>query len=82
MLFIVKWTPSNGSHMSEQGPTPDPSRRCSRCGAAVTNSFIRVFAIGETVHGCLDCLSRSEISSGKAAKRSEEDTEGQQTAWR
>lgn len=67
--------------MSEQGIMPDPNRRCSRCGAAVSRSFVRVFAIGETVHGCLDCLSRSEISSGKAAKRSGSEDEEQQTAW-
>lgn len=82
MLLILKWTPSDSWHMSKQGTTPDPNRRCSRCGAAVSKSFIRVFAIGETSHGCLDCLSRSEISNGKAARRSEnEKTEEQQTAW-
>lgn len=67
--------------MVEQISSTDPNRRCSRCGAAVSSSFVRVFAMGETVHGCLNCLPRNRISEGEAAKRVDE-TEEQQVAWR
>lgn len=67
--------------MVEQVSSTDPNRQCRRCGAAVSSSFVRVFAIGETVHGCLDCLPRNRISEGAAAKRMS-DSEEQQVAWR
>ncbi|WP_435074259.1 DUF7563 family protein [Halorubrum sp. HHNYT27] len=50
----------------------DVNRRCSRCGSAVSRQFVRVFGIGDTVHGCLDCLPRNQLSSGEAARRTDE----------
>jgi hypothetical protein len=50
----------------------DVNRRCSRCGSAVSRQFVRVFGIGDTVHGCLDCLPRNRLSSGEAAQRTNE----------
>lgn len=67
--------------MPEQVTSTDPNRRCSRCGAAVSRSFVRVFAVGDTVHGCLDCLPRNRISEGAAAKPLD-DSEDQQVIWR
>ncbi|MFW6317195.1 MAG: DUF7563 family protein [Halorubrum sp.] len=47
----------------------DVNRRCNRCGSAVSRRFVRVFGMGDTVHGCLDCLPRNRLSSGDAARR-------------
>jgi hypothetical protein len=59
------------------------SRRCSRCGTAVSQQFVRVFGMGNTVHGCLDCRPRRELSQGAAAQRDSEKTDSDTlTAWR
>jgi hypothetical protein len=50
----------------------DVNRRCSRCGSAVSRRFVRVFGLDDSVHGCLDCLPRNRLSSGEAARRSDE----------
>ncbi|MFO8116555.1 MAG: hypothetical protein R6U01_14560 [Halorubrum sp.] len=47
----------------------DVNRRCNRCGSAVSRRFVRVFGMGDTVRGCLDCLPRNRLSSGDAARR-------------
>jgi hypothetical protein len=55
--------------MSEPESTTDVNRRCTRCGAAVTRQFVRVFGASNRVHGCLDCLTRQRLADGDAAKR-------------
>lgn len=57
--------------MSDSRSATDASRRCERCGAAVSKQFVRVFGVGNTVHGCLDCLTRKELAGGEAAARDE-----------
>ncbi|WP_435160182.1 DUF7563 family protein [Halorubrum sp. SY-15] len=47
----------------------ESGHRCSRCGSAVSHSFVRVFGLEGEVHGCLDCRPRRELSQGDAAKR-------------
>lgn len=44
---------------------------CVNCGAFVTRDFQRVFAgrDGE-VHGCFDCMQKTEIKNGKATDTS------------
>ncbi|TQQ79312.1 hypothetical protein EGH24_11820 [Halonotius terrestris] len=61
----------------------DSSRRCNRCGTAVSRRFIRVFGMGDTVHGCLDCRPRRELSQGDAARRDTDTADGDTlTAWK
>lgn len=69
--------------MADNASSTDANRRCTRCGAAVSRTFVRVFGIGDAVHGCLDCLPRRRLSQGDAAKRGAhvEDDEERQTAW-
>lgn len=81
MEFILKYVGFDWPRMADQVTSTDPNRRCRRCGNAVSSSFVRVFAIGETVHGCLECLPRSQLSDGAAAKRMDDDEE-RQVAWR
>lgn len=50
----------------------ESGHRCSRCGSAVSHSFVRVFGLEGEVHGCLDCRPRRELSQGDAAKRGNE----------
>lgn len=60
----------------------DRNRRCNRCGTAVSRQFVRVFGMGDTVDGCLDCRSRRELSQGDAARRNTDTTDGDiLTAW-
>lgn len=84
MWFILKRFPFHPQRMAEQASSTDLNRRCRRCGAAVSRSFIRVFGVKNEVHGCIDCLPRERLSNGEAAKESDggpiqDDT---QTAWR
>lgn len=58
-------------------------RRCSRCGTAVSQQFVRVFGIGKTVHGCLNCRPRRELSQGAAARRESNHSDSETlTTWR
>ena len=66
--------------MSDTINGTDVNRRCSRCGSAVSRSFVRVFGVDNEVHGCLDCLSRTRLSSGDAARR--EDVESTRDGWK
>ncbi|RLM64173.1 hypothetical protein DVK07_14610 [Halorubrum sp. Atlit-26R] len=50
--------------------TTDLNRRCARCGAAVSSRFIRVFGVDNTVHGCLECTQRADLTLGRAAEPS------------
>lgn len=65
--------------MAPPDATTDRNRRCARCGAAVSRQFIRVFGTNNTVHGCLECLTRNELALGRAAKQH---VEGAGTNWR
>jgi|GEM_PF-1417989 len=58
--------------MSDRRYSTDVNRRCERCGVAVSSRFVRVFGTGNTVHGCLECLTRQQLSVGKAAIRPED----------
>ncbi|TQQ80227.1 DUF7563 family protein [Halonotius roseus] len=61
----------------------DHSRQCSRCGTAVSQQFVRVFGIGKTVHGCLNCRPRRELSQGDAAQRESNHHDSETlTTWR
>ncbi|WP_197052376.1 DUF7563 family protein [Halobellus rufus] len=55
--------------MPDRRYTMDTNRQCERCGAAVSKQFVRVFGFDNTVHGCLNCLTRTELAVGKAANR-------------
>jgi len=68
--------------MVDNGGSTDTNRCCARCGTAVSRTFIRVFGMGDTVHGCLDCLPRRRLSRGDAAKRDAkfEDDDGERPA--
>jgi len=57
--------------MPERRYTMDTTRQCERCGAAVSKQFVRVFGLDNTVHGCLNCLTRTELAVGEAATRAE-----------
>lgn len=59
----------NRAGMSDRRYTTDSNRRCERCGSAVSSRFVRVFGVGNTVYGCLECLTRQQLSVGKAAIR-------------
>ncbi|WP_449405041.1 DUF7563 family protein [Halorubrum depositum] len=61
--------------MTEPETATDVNRRCGRCGSAVSRRFVRVFGMGDTVHGCLDCLPRNRLSNGEAARRDDADRE-------
>lgn len=39
---------------------------CSECGAHVTKDFIRVFGADGEVHGCLECMSGTDVKTGAA----------------
>ena len=69
---------------TDEASSTDFNRRCNRCGAAVSRSFVRVFGMENSVHGCLDCLPRSRLSNGDAAKRAEggEEEGDKREAWR
>ena len=42
---------------------------CQECGSFVTQDFERVFAGRDgKVHGCLDCMGKTEIKNGKATR--------------
>ncbi|WP_438268332.1 DUF7563 family protein [Halomarina halobia] len=44
----------------------DSQRRCSACGAFVTQQFVRVFGDNhDEVHGCLSCLTARDLRDGK-----------------
>ncbi|WP_336023568.1 DUF7563 family protein [Halobellus salinisoli] len=57
--------------MPDRRYTMDTNRQCERCGAAVSKQFVRVFGLDNTVHGCLNCLTRTELAVGEAAMRTE-----------
>ncbi|MGQ4556052.1 DUF7563 family protein [Halobellus sp. GM3] len=59
--------------MSDRTGTTDTSsnRRCERCGSAVSKQFVRVFGVENTVHGCINCLTRTQLAVGEAAIRSD-----------
>ncbi|WP_418286679.1 DUF7563 family protein [Halorubrum sp. DTA46] len=61
--------------MADTTGETDVNRRCSRCGSAVSRQFVRVFGLGGTVHGCLECLPRNRLSSGEAARQENVDWE-------
>jgi hypothetical protein len=60
--------------MSDSGHSAnaDTSRRCERCGSAVSKQFVRVFGVENSVHGCINCLTRTELAVGEAALRTED----------
>ena len=62
--------------MSERTSSTNSNRRCERCGAAVSKQFVRVFGFDNTVHGCLNCLTRTQLAVGEAALREESDETG------
>lgn len=66
--------------MPENSPQTDLNRRCGRCNAAVSRQFVRVFGTGGNVDGCLSCLTRKELSVGKAANGGSKTTDAG-TAW-
>lgn len=48
--------------------TPDDGR-CQRCGTPVSVRFRRVFGTNaDRVHGCVECMTLSELCDGAAAK--------------
>lgn len=52
--------------MSQSGDASDG--RCQRCGTSVSTRFRRVFGGNdEMVHGCVDCMTLSELCEGQAA---------------
>jgi len=61
--------------MSDPGYAATTNRRCERCGSPVSTGFVRVFGYDDAVHGCLECLTRTELAVGDAAHRSESETE-------
>lgn len=69
--------------MSNRRYSTDLNRRCERCGSAVSTQFVRVFGAENVVHGCIDCLTRDQLSKGEAAIRSdgEADAVGTYTRW-
>ena len=66
--------------MPDRESMTDVNRRCTRCGAAVTRQFVRVFGASNRVHGCLDCLTRQRLADGEAARRGGADRPG--SDWR
>jgi hypothetical protein len=60
--------------MSDSGysTNANTSRRCERCGSAVSKQFVRVFGVENSVHGCINCLTRTELAVGEAAMRTED----------
>jgi len=67
--------------MAESHTAGDSKRRCTRCGTAVSESFVRVFGLDDVVHGCLNCLPRNRLSSGEAARPENVSSESESTAW-
>ena len=67
--------------MSDPGP-PVATNRCERCGAPVSKRFVRVFGLDDAVHGCLDCLTRTELALGDAALRRDTTEGGHRVRWR
>jgi|AntRauTorcE11898_2_1112593.scaffolds.fasta_scaffold58651_1 hypothetical protein len=54
---------------------PDDAQdgRCQRCGNSVSTRFRKVFGGNDaTVHGCVDCMTLSELCEGQAAISPEE----------
>lgn len=45
----------------------------------MSRKFIRVFGAENSVHGCLECLTRAELAVGQAAEPRAEDAG---TRWR
>lgn len=44
--------------------------RCQRCGTTVSHRFRRVFGGNDaTVHGCIECMTLSELCEGAAAEQ-------------
>lgn len=44
--------------------------RCQRCGTPVSHRFRRVFGGNDaTVHGCIECMTLSELCEGAAAEQ-------------
>lgn len=57
--------------MSQPDDTQDG--RCQRCGNSVSTRFRKVFGGNDaTVHGCVDCMTLSELCEGQAAIGREE----------
>lgn len=69
---IAKWVLRHCRTVANSGHAPTTNRRCERCGASVSNRFVRVFGYDDAVYGCLDCLTRTELAVGKAALRPDE----------
>lgn len=67
--------------MADSPTAGESKRRCTRCGTAVSDSFVRVFGLDDVVHGCLNCLPRNRLSSGEAARPEDVSTEPDLTAW-
>lgn len=53
--------------MPTQWSTANQGRQCERCGTAVSQQFVRVFGLDDGVHGCIDCMTRTELSEGMSA---------------
>jgi len=68
--------------MSDRNTSTATSRQCTRCGSAVSKQFVRVFGLDNTVHGCLNCLTRTELAIGEAAIRNDRDEETSDEAIR
>lgn len=58
--------------MADRSQTTDRNRRCHGCNAPVSRRFVRVFGVDGTVHGCLECLTRTELAVGMGAVGTEE----------
>jgi hypothetical protein len=49
-------------------PEDTPEGRCKRCGTSVSTRFRKVFGGNDaTVHGCVECMTLSELCDGQAA---------------
>ncbi|WP_438267481.1 DUF7563 family protein [Haladaptatus halobius] len=41
---------------------------CQNCGSFITRDFARVFGDNQnTVHGCLNCMSKTDVKAGHAS---------------
>ncbi|WP_425601429.1 DUF7563 family protein [Halobellus litoreus] len=69
--------------MSDRTASTSTTRQCTRCGSAVSKQFIRVFGVDNTVHGCLNCLTRTQLAVGEAATRGDrsDETHDQKIRW-
>ncbi|QCC49299.1 DUF7563 family protein [Halobellus limi] len=67
--------------MSDRNASTATTRQCRRCGSAVSKQFIRVFGVDNTVHGCLNCLTRTQLAIGEAAVRGDGEASPERPRW-